>query len=306
MRSTLNIGSLNIAGRETNVSMSDSNHKLKFLKQMVDENRLGILAIQETHLDDAAAAEFHTLYHSWFKIIHSANPDNPTSTAGVAFLLNRKFIDVEHTRMYEMEPARALMICVPWHKGQTLTVLNIYASNTPRERNEMWARLWVKWKDNPNLPLPDIVLGDWNFVEDARDRLSGGKTIVPAGFIRLKALLQIEDAWRNTFEDERGYSCIQRRTDPITGLSRSRLDRTYVKHSIFDTCRGWKIEQTAVRSDHALVAVQLISRAEQKPGWGRLSVPLYLLKTRKFTKEIQRLGKILRRMQRFERHLTKR
>jgi hypothetical protein len=38
----------------------------------------------------------------------------------------------------------------------------------------MWTDLWEKWRDNANLPFPDIVLGDWNFIEDARDRLSGG------------------------------------------------------------------------------------------------------------------------------------
>ncbi|KAJ7156685.1 hypothetical protein C8R46DRAFT_813198, partial [Mycena filopes] len=197
----------------------------------------------------------------------------------------------------ELDPGRALMICVPWNKGQSLNVLNIYAPNSPRERDELWKRLWVKWRDDPHLPLPDIILGDWNFVEDARDRLSGGKTTVPASFMRLKTLLQMEDGWRNTFRDERQYTCVQHRTNPITGsrfTSRSRLDRIYVKHNIFDSCRGWNIDQTQVRSDHSLAAVQIVSRAEQTPGRGRFSLPLYLLKTRKFTEEIQRLGKVLK------------
>ncbi|KAJ7435876.1 hypothetical protein FB451DRAFT_1062149, partial [Mycena latifolia] len=154
----------------------------------------------------------------------------------------------------------------------------------------------MKWKNDKHLPLPSVVLGDWNFVEDARDRLSGGKTETPSSFNRLKSLLQLEDGWRNTFQDDQQYTCIQRRTDPITGfqhVSRSRIDRIYVHHNIFDVCRGWKIDQTVVRSDHSLVAMQIVCRADHKPGRGRFSLPLYLLKTRKFTTEIQRLGKNL-------------
>ncbi|KAJ7454129.1 hypothetical protein FB451DRAFT_1011384, partial [Mycena latifolia] len=150
--------------------------------------------------------------------------------------------------------------------------------------------------DNKHLPLPSVVLGDWNFVEDARDRISGDKPETSPDFNRMKSLLQLEDGWRNTFPDDRQYTCIQRRADPITGLqhvSRSRLDRIYVHHNISDSCRGWKIDQTVVRSDHSLAAMQLVCREEQKPGRGRFSLPLYLLKTRKFTTEIQRLGKNL-------------
>jgi hypothetical protein len=66
-----------LAGRETNVSMNCSHHKFKFLKQMVDEQRLSILAMQETHLEDTSAGEFHTVYHSWFKISTLQTPIMP-------------------------------------------------------------------------------------------------------------------------------------------------------------------------------------------------------------------------------------
>ncbi|KAJ6527988.1 hypothetical protein DFH09DRAFT_1094618 [Mycena vulgaris] len=238
----------------------------------------------------AGATQFHNNYSSWFKIIHSADSLAPTNTAGVAFLLNRNFIDVEHTQIFELVPGRALMINVPWHKGRTLTILNIYAPNTPQERDELWTELWC-------LPFPTIVLGDWNFVEDARDRLSGGREVVPQSFYRLKELLQLEDGWRNTFSDDREYTCIQRRTNPETGfehVSRSRIDRVYVHHNSYDLCRGWRIDQTAVKTDHSLIATQIVCRENVKPGRGCFSLPLYLLKTRKFTWEIHRMAKNLK------------
>ncbi|KAJ6532112.1 hypothetical protein DFH09DRAFT_933429 [Mycena vulgaris] len=78
----------------------------------------------------------------------------------------------------------------------------------------MWNKLWEQWKDNANLPLPSLVLGDWNFVEDAKDRLSTSNTrdgspslqpVVPASFQRLKSLFQMEDGRRRTFP--RIYLC---------------------------------------------------------------------------------------------------
>ncbi|KAJ6548521.1 Endonuclease/exonuclease/phosphatase [Mycena capillaripes] len=253
--------------------------------------------MQETHLDDGGAAQFCDVYHSWFNLIHSAHHSAPTSTAGVAFLLNKKFIDVQHVKIYSLVPGRALMLTIPWHKDRSLTILNIYAPNKPQERDALWTELWMKWKADSSLPFPCVVLGDWNFVEDGIDRLSGNVAPIPDSFWRLKSLLRLEDGWRATFPDDRQYTCIQRRTNPLTGyelVSRSRLDRIYVDRDHFDLCRGWRIDHTAVKTDHLLVAMQMVCRSEEKPGRGRFSLPIYLLKTRKFTKEIQRLAKNLK------------
>jgi hypothetical protein len=90
-RSNLTIGSLNIAGHDVNMSMHNRNHKFQFLKQTIDENNLGVLGIQETHLDIESATQFNNVFRRWFKIYHSAHPEKPCSTAGVAFVLNKKF-----------------------------------------------------------------------------------------------------------------------------------------------------------------------------------------------------------------------
>ncbi|KAJ7611279.1 hypothetical protein FB45DRAFT_760769, partial [Roridomyces roridus] len=152
------------------------------------------------------------------------------------------------------------------------------------------------WRDDVRLPLPDIVLGDWNFVEDIKDRLSGSSENTPPSFLRLKDLLKIEDGWRQTFSDQREYTCVQHRYNAENDtwhVSRSRLDRIYIQHKLANMCRGWRIEQTAIKTDHSLATVQLVCREDQKPGTGRFRLPLYLLKTPKFMREVRRLGKIL-------------
>ncbi|KAJ6459906.1 Endonuclease/exonuclease/phosphatase [Mycena sanguinolenta] len=276
----LKSGSLNIAGRDVNISMHNRNHKFKFLKDTIDVNALDILGIQETYLDPDSPSQFNKIFGRWFKLFYSAHSNKPTSTAGVAFAVNKKFIDTDNIQEYELIPGRALMIVLPWHNGESLNILNIYAPNRPEERDDM-------------LPFPNIALGDWNFVEDPTDRNSGNMDTVPESFTRLKDLLQLQDGWRSTFPDTRDYTCVQYRTDRDTGeihASYSRIDRIKVTKLEFNNYRGWDIKHCPVKSDHRLVVTQLRCKPDEKPGKGRWRMPLYLLKTRKFMNHVALLA----------------
>ena len=88
-----------------------------------------------------------------FKLLPSnfncGSPRARISQPGVVFVLNNKFLDTENIREHVLMPGRAFMIVVPWHKGESLNILNIYAPNRPEERDKMWADLWKKWADDP-------------------------------------------------------------------------------------------------------------------------------------------------------------
>ena len=60
-------------------------------------------------------------------------------------------------------------MALPWHLDATLTILNIYAPNAHNENQTFWETLAQKW-DELNLPLPDIMLGYFNIVEDSLDQ----------------------------------------------------------------------------------------------------------------------------------------
>jgi exonuclease III len=183
--------------------MNHKHHKFKFLKQTIDANNLGVLGIQETHFDAESATQFNKVFNRWFKVYYSAHPDKPSSTAGVAFVLNKKFLDTENICEYELIPGRAFMVVIPWHRGESLNILNIYAPNHADERDKMWKDLWKMWANDSHLPFPNVALGDWNFVEDPLDRSSGCADLVPESFKRLKDLFNLQDGWRATFPDSR-------------------------------------------------------------------------------------------------------
>ena len=160
----------------------------------------------------------------------------------------------------------------------------------------MWKKLWKMWAEDPQLPFPTVALGDWNFVEDPMDRNSGVTERVPESFKRLKDLLRLHDGWRATFSDTRDYTCVQHRKDRQSDEmqdSYSRLDRICVDSQQFNNFRGWDIKHCPVKSDHRLVVTELTCRPDEQPGQGRWSMPLYLLKTRKFMSRVQSLARQL-------------
>jgi hypothetical protein len=55
-------------------------------------------------------------------------------------VLNKRFLDTENIREYELIPGRALMIVIPWHDGEFLNILNIYAPNRAEEHGKNFGK----------------------------------------------------------------------------------------------------------------------------------------------------------------------
>ncbi|KIN93066.1 hypothetical protein M404DRAFT_36430 [Pisolithus tinctorius Marx 270] len=108
------------------------------------DDHLAILALQETHLDETQAASLNDTFIDTLHIITSTDPDHPLAR-GVAIALNKCLV-----KMHE----------------EKLNILNIYAPNDPSENQWFWETI----HDNIiNLPQPDMLLGNFNIVEDSID-----------------------------------------------------------------------------------------------------------------------------------------
>jgi hypothetical protein len=150
--------------------MSRIGRKFTYMKRTVDDKRIGVFALQELHMNYIAASQFNNIYWKWFKVFNSGHPIKLDSTARVGFVLNEKYVDTENVKEYVLIKGHAIMLVIPSQWGETMNILNIYAPNTPLERERMWAQLWYCYLENPELPLPTETLGNWNFVEDIKDR----------------------------------------------------------------------------------------------------------------------------------------
>ena len=135
---------------------------------MLRDERICIIALQETYLTEEIVDDIHNLYGTRMKILFSQGDNH--RAAGVAFVLNKNLAIHRGTIIHDIIPGRALLISIPWHANLMLTILNIYAPNAPSDNEKFWKDLQLAFNTNP-FPYSDILLGDFNVVEDAIDRL---------------------------------------------------------------------------------------------------------------------------------------
>ena len=146
-------------------------NKWAAIHRLVRDKKLGILAIQESHLTDEDIEIIHDLYGRRLYILNSKDPTNASAARGVAFVLNKELVDVKNATLTEIIPGRAITLKTKWHADTNITILNVYAPNNTRENEEFW-NLLKERRGNGQMPQPDILLGDFNVVEEALDTTS--------------------------------------------------------------------------------------------------------------------------------------
>ncbi|KAJ7688792.1 hypothetical protein B0H16DRAFT_1753004 [Mycena metata] len=107
-------------------------------------------------------------------------------------------------------------------------VLAVYApAGSPAENKAFWEELHRLWMTE-DLPVPDVMLGDMNIVEDTIDRLPHRADDASAAhaLADLKRILEIKDGWRMTYPDTKQYTFSRG-----TG-SHSRIDRIYLTDTV--------------------------------------------------------------------------
>ena len=283
MKAALLLGSMNMSGRG---DISKKNDKWCAINQILREKKIGILALQETHLNAEDAETVQRLYGRRVHIIHSPDPTNPTAARGVAIVLNRELMDVTNVRTEKIIPGRAMLITTKWHANQDITILNVYAPNLQAENEAFWKDLERRFAQR-RLRKPDVVAGDFNIVEEEIDRLPI-KASHEGPLTALKSLLKsldLHDGWRLTNPTERAYSFLQR-----GGTHRSRLDRIYATDDIIRRSLRWDILTTGVPTDHCLVTANLTAANAPEIGRGRWTMPLHLLLDHTFLTDAARIG----------------
>ncbi|KAJ7226555.1 hypothetical protein C8J57DRAFT_1034222, partial [Mycena rebaudengoi] len=68
----------------------------------------------------------------------------------------------------------------------------------------------------------------------------------------LKSYLGLIDGWRNTYPTTRAYTYLQKATG-----SQSRIDRIYIRHTLFDQAYEWTIQAVGLITDHKMTSVRI-------------------------------------------------
>jgi exonuclease III len=283
------VASCNMKGRgETDhMDRPSANNKWLHVNQILREKKIGILALQETHMTNELDAKISSLFGKRIVAMHSKDENAPNSK-GVSIVVNRELLDTDGIESTEIVAGRALLASIPWHNNEKLTVLAVYAPNRPDENRDFWNTIREKW-DEPRIPRPDMMLGDFNFVEAFVDRLPAhdDRPDVVQAFNRLKTRLRLADGWRTLNPGARNYTYLQSQSE---GRPQSRIDRIYVSSKILQNSQEWEIRPTGgILTDHWMASVRIMSEGTPYQGPGRWSLPLYLLRDRKMREKIGQL-----------------
>jgi len=282
-RANVKVASLNMRGRWHNGA-----NKWPHINQIVKEQKIGILALQETHLTKEDEDALNSSPGFRIHVISSIDPAH-TNAKGVAIVINKKLLGTSGIKTHTLVPGRAILTIIPWQKESTLKVLAIYTPNDSLTNQQFWELTQSKLR---NLPRPDLLLGDFNVVEDPLDRLPP-KTD-PFGPIsslhELKSHLRMKDGWRYENPDTLAYTFAQSASQ---GGSQSRIDRIYISDKILPFSKEWDISPPGIHTDHQIVSARISSKKMPYVGSGCWSLPLYVLKDEKLGEKVIDLGKTL-------------
>ena len=283
-RKQIKIATLNMNGRGNN-----SQDKWGAINNTIKRRQIAMLGLQETHPNNEMQATVGRRFRNALHILHSADPQDPSRTAGVSFAIHKGIIDIKNITYHEVIQGRTILLEIPWGENDKLKIMNIYAPAGNTEKTNFWRLLMEKIESNEDMH-PDVMMGDFNLVENPElDRLNNRRGTDPMAtrdiLTNLKIELDLVDGWCRRHPKKRGYT--------FTGESQSRLDRIYMKEDTYPWCTEWKIEHPGFKTDHSLVSIQITSENMPFIGRGRWAIPVGLLKNRKLKKDIQELARQL-------------
>ncbi|KAI1783865.1 Endonuclease/exonuclease/phosphatase, partial [Ganoderma leucocontextum] len=284
-RGKMRIATLNMRG------FGPTNHehtsdKWMRINQIVRDNNITVLALQETHLSAERLEVLNRVFASSLDILGSPDPENQTAARGVAFVLNKRLMGDTKYEHRIIAPGRVTELRVHWRNNVPLRIHNVYAPNATGENEALWRSLENAYRTD-DAGGPDFMLGDFNMVESALDRMPmhGDDSGPTRALQTLRTTADLVDGWRLENPTERSFTYLQTSTE-----SQSRIDRIYVKRALEKKTIDWTITEPGISTDHKLVSVAVTNHRTPHLGEGRWAMPVSLTKDTVFMSTVTELG----------------
>jgi len=273
---SIKIASLNTRGR----NYSDHRSKYHDITTQMRRLHIAVLALQETRLDETTTTMLNERY-SRFTLLNSGSNTNKD---GIGFLLNNELLTKSHWSMTELYHGKACILHLSWDEENYFDIVNVHFPNAPHEKTNFCESLTDKLQRRVKRERT-ILLGDFNFVENALDRLPQHKddNTLLSKFDDLTKQLRLVDGWRVDHTDQLDYTLLQTHA---TGDSLSRIDRIYVNSELFTLTHNWTINDNAGISDHRMPSVEIIKKHQPFIGPGYWKMPPDIIEHHAFIKEI--------------------
>ncbi|KAJ7580886.1 hypothetical protein C8J56DRAFT_794918, partial [Mycena floridula] len=283
----------------------DRGHKWQDIHCIIKMERIGIPGVFASHLSPRQTQEIQTsFYGERMKIYSTIDPEHPDSAGGndvcpwcVAMVLNKELTNTQGVKVWYLIPGRAILMTIPWHGKETITILFVYPLNDTMTNNAAFWRQLIQIFLESDIPIPDSMMGDMNVTEDKIDRLPehSDDTNVVVARAALKTLLGLKDGWREANKGVKEFTHTHTHTHHGEHyVSLSCLDHIYVKSQWLKRCRDWYISDAFARiSDHKMVTVRFSSEVKTYQGKGHYMMQHHSIKNSKFIDQIVAIGRKL-------------
>lgn len=279
------IASLNIKGFTSSDARPHASNKWLLVNQVMRDKRIGVLAVQETHLSEERKCEIENLFDHTLKVYSSPDPARPSAARGVAIVLNKRLIKWELAEAKEVIPGRALEVAIPLSKDKKLRILTVYAPNDRAANALFWREVQTVYEQQRC--RPDVMLGDMNYTDHPLDRLPArtedSENI--EAFRNLIHGIDVVDGWRLANGQTKEFTFNQ-----PNGGSMSRIDRAYISAGKAALTEMWNISLSAIPTDHKMISFSLANYVVPFRGKGRWMLLNLLIKDDPFRRSVKSIG----------------
>ena len=112
-QANIRLATLNMRGHSSPLTGTGSISKWTAVTKVLHSRQIGILALQETHLSTKLKAQAAQILSRHFALYNSPDPENPTGSAGVAFVINKEKLDTNSISLMTLIPGRAIFLSIP-------------------------------------------------------------------------------------------------------------------------------------------------------------------------------------------------
>jgi hypothetical protein len=225
------------------------------LSQYINTN---LIVLTETHLTSDRLLKLQREFPQFLMTTNCLD----TNTGGVTFIsLNPKFVNWRPEDVFYIgNEGRSLGINVSLHddtqataSGTATTKVKIVGVYLPNTAVSAKAYLTNLHSELPPRGI-DILMGDFNMVEDAIDRFpphpDQGDLVTTMKL--LTNTRRLDDGWRKAHSSGSADGFTFKSSNEC--LSRSRIDRVYVTDEVFGKSSKWQVAETPSSFDHRIVA----------------------------------------------------
>lgn len=201
------VTTLNMNGLTAPTSSLNSLEKWSMVNQTLNQYKIAVLALQETHLDQETADRIKQCFGKKMHIEYSQDLVAPHTTASVTFIINRTLIAPSTVKVHALHASRALALKINWLESESTNFLNIYAPVNKGAHPRFWDDIEKKHLDH-RLPRLDFLLGDFNVTKDTIDRapVKTDDQLATDKLRDTRLAWDVRDTWRLDNPDEKAFT----------------------------------------------------------------------------------------------------